>query len=105
MSNCRSGCREQNHESYAECLQSANVRTAATLNSNLAPAWDTTKKELAAYKNARANGIQPAGTSMAKIRAAEQASRQLGRPYDGDTMPPANLIVNKNTAKFVNTEE
>jgi hypothetical protein len=105
MSNCRSGCREQNHDSYAECLQSANVRTAATINSNMSIAWDTTKKELAAYKTARANGIQPAGTSMQKIREAERASQALGRPYDGDTMPPANLIVNKNTAKFVNTED
>lgn len=105
MSNCRSGCIEQNHESYAECLQSANVRTAATINSNLALAWDTTKKELSAYRSARANGIQPAGTSMAKIRDAENASKMLGRPYNSETMPPANMIVSKNTAKFVNTED
>jgi hypothetical protein len=40
-----------------------------------------------------------------KVREAESASRALGRPYDADTMPPANMIVNKNTARFVNASD
>lgn len=101
---CRSGCRTKDHSSYAECLRAASVQTQAVLTSPLAETYDKTKRDLAAYRTARANGIQPAGTTLAKVRDAEQASRMLGRPYNADTMPPANMIVNKNTARFVNAE-
>lgn len=67
--------------------------------------WDKTKRDLAAYRAARANGIQPEGTTVEKVREAETASRRLGRPYDANTMPPANLIVNKNAARFVNASD
>lgn len=100
--NCRSGCPTKNHGSYAECLQSANVRVAATINSPMSFAWDKTRTDTAAYAAARRNGIQPEGTTVEKVRAAEDASRVLGRPYNAETMPPANMIVNKNTARLVN---
>lgn len=67
--------------------------------------WSKTKRDLAAYKTARANGIQPEGTTVEKVREAEAATRRLGRPYDANTMPPANMIVNKNTARFVNASD
>ena len=54
-------------------------------------------RELDAYKEARAQGIQPNGTSMQKIQEAVKASETLGRPYDGNKMPPAKAI-NKTTA-------
>jgi hypothetical protein len=53
--------------------------------------------ELNAYKEARAQGIQPNGTSMAKIQEAVKASEVLGKPYNGNKMPPAKAI-NKQTA-------
>jgi hypothetical protein len=53
--------------------------------------------ELNAYKEARAQGIQPNGTSMAKIQEAVKASEVLGKPYNGNKMPPAKSI-NKQTA-------
>ena len=53
--------------------------------------------ELDAYKAARAQGIQPNGTSMAKIQEAVRASEVLGKPYDGNKMAPAKSI-NKKTA-------
>jgi hypothetical protein len=53
--------------------------------------------ELDAYKAARAQGIQPNGTSMAKIQEAVRASEVLGKPYDGNKMAPAKQI-NKKTA-------
>ena len=40
--------------------------------------WD---KELALYRSARAQGIQPEGTSTAKIRKAIDASNQTGIAY------------------------
>lgn len=67
--------------------------------------WSKTKRDLAAYRAARANGIQPEGTSVEKVREAETATRRLGRPYDANTDPPANLIVNKNAARFVNASD
>jgi hypothetical protein len=57
-------------------------------------------KELDAYKEARANGIQPAGTSMKKIQEAVQASETLGRPYNAEKMPPARHI-NKKSAEVM----
>ena len=55
-------------------------------------------KELDAYKEARAQGIQPAGTSMQKIQEAVKASETLGRAYDAGKMPPAKSINNKSAA-------
>ena len=51
--------------------------------------------ELKAYEDARRQGIQPNGTSMAQIQAAHKASEALGKPYDGDTMPKAHQINQK----------
>lgn len=105
MSVCRSGCREQSHSSYAECLQAANIGIGAGVSSPAQFAIDKTKKDLKAYQTARANGIQPGGTTIEKVREAEAASKALGRPYNAETMPPANMIVNKNTARFVNASD
>ena len=51
--------------------------------------------ELSAYREARAQGIQPAGTRMHDIEAAHKASETLGRAYDADTMPKAKDINHK----------
>lgn len=48
--------------------------------------------ELDAYADARAQGIQPAGTRMGQIKAAIEASDTLGRAYDAGTMPKAEKI-------------
>jgi hypothetical protein len=51
--------------------------------------------ELDAYKNARAQGMQPGGTSMAHIEAAYTASENLGKAYNSETMPKAHKITKK----------
>ena len=54
---------------------------AGEANSNLnisAKKWD---KELQAYRNARAQGIQPDGTSMKQIEKAVKISNQTGKAY------------------------
>lgn len=56
--------------------------------------------ELQAYRDARAQGIQPAGTTMRHIQEAHQASETLGKPYNADTMPRAKSI-NKKTAEVM----
>lgn len=40
--------------------------------------------ELSEYANARAQGIQPAGTSLAKTRQALDASDRLGVAFNAD---------------------
>lgn len=51
--------------------------------------------ELDAYRQARAQGIQPAGTSMAAVKEAYRASETIGKAYDADSMPATNLIHKK----------
>ena len=51
--------------------------------------------ELKAYKEARAQGIQPAGTTRAHVEQAYEASVKLGKAYDADTMPKAQDITTK----------
>ena len=48
--------------------------------------------ELNAYKEARAQGIQPAGTTHKHIQQAYAASEALNKPYNADTMPTAKNI-------------
>lgn len=55
----------------------------------------STKKhnaELEAYRQARKQGIQPAGTTMKKIQEAHRASEVLGEPYKAGQMPAAKHI-------------
>ena len=49
-------------------------------NTGATKAWDG---ELQAYRDARSQGIQPSGTTMAKIREAEEISQRTGQAYKG----------------------
>ena len=60
--------------------------------------WDN---ELQRYRDARSQGIQPAGTTMDKIVAAEKASENLGRAYNAEKDPNAKTI-DKKTANVIN---
>jgi len=51
--------------------------------------------ELQAYRDARAQGIQPSGTTMRDIVAAHKASEVLGKAYNADTMPKTKDINQK----------
>jgi hypothetical protein len=91
--NCRTGCSEKNHESYIECLKASNLQIntgdAGRAENMTAKKWDG---ELEAYRKARAEGIQPAGTSMSAINQAKAASDKMGAAYNADTMPSADKI-------------
>jgi hypothetical protein len=58
-------------------------------------AWDN---ELKAYEHARAQGIQPSGTSMKAIREATAASEAMGTPYSADTAGVSANKITKQTA-------
>lgn len=51
--------------------------------------------ELQAYRDARDQGIRPAGTTMRDIQQAHEASEVLGTAYNSETMPKAGQINNK----------
>lgn len=50
------------------------------------------QSRLNAYANAKAQGIQPGGTTPEKVQAAITASEALNRPYNAEKMPPAQKI-------------
>lgn len=98
---CRSGCPTQDHESWAACAKASNISVTATINSPKQGMFEQTKKELSAYRQLRADGIQPEGTTMEKITAAREATERLGRAYNAEKDPPASLITTKAAAAFV----
>lgn len=55
-------------------------------------AWDS---RLNGYADAKAQGIQPGGTTPEKVRAAYEASETLNRPYNAEKMPPAHKVNDK----------
>lgn len=83
---CSSGCKTKDHESWGECVRAKNARIAYA-NSAGGNDYTAQKKwdaELQAYRDARAQGVQPDGTTMPKIEAALKASDKAGRAYGRD---------------------
>lgn len=82
MTKCSSGCPTQNHKTYGECLKAKSLQINPNVNDNYNKAQAKTNAELSAYRNARAQGIAPAGTSMNQVRQAEEMSQRMGQAYD-----------------------
>lgn len=62
-------------------MRSKNLNLNPNLsNTGASKAWDA---ELDAYRNARRQGIQPAGTTMQKIREADEISQRTGVAFKG----------------------
>ena len=83
MSNCTSGCPLQTCESYAACLKGKGVKVAYC-NSAGGADYTTQKnwdKNLADYKSARDQGIQPSGTTPQAIDRAVRISDATGTAY------------------------
>jgi hypothetical protein len=76
MSNCRSGCKTQDHANWGECAKAANFSITDPLSS---AASKLANKELDAYRNARKNGIQPASTKLKDIEKAVRMSDKAGK--------------------------
>lgn len=82
---CRTGCPTQDHANWGECLRASNLEFG-TGDANSAVTMPKRKfeAELQAYRDARRQGIQPTGTSMAKIQQAVELSNKVGKAFDGD---------------------
>jgi len=81
---CRTGCPTQDHESWGACLRASKLkigycRSHEGFDSSREKLWQT---ELTDYRSARAQGIQPAGTTTAKIREAVDISEATGKAFD-----------------------
>ena len=83
---CRSGCPTQDHANWGECLRASNL-VFGTGDANSAATMPKKKfeAELQAYRDARKQGIQPTGTSMAKVQQAVELSNKVGKAFDGDS--------------------
>ena len=84
--NCTSGCRTRDHRSYHDCLRAKNPQTylaapSRGLDGSAQKRWDA---ELDRYHEARRQGIQPDGTTMARIVDAERRSDEAGAAYGRD---------------------
>lgn len=91
--------RERTHPEFVEGCFGCKVGTLelspGDASSNKLMSSKKFNSELEAYKAARAQGIQPAGTTMTKIQEAHRASEVLGEAYKADSMPPAKHINKK----------
>lgn len=80
---CRTGCLTRDHDSYASCLRAGAPRI---LYANSAKGFDMTterkwNRDIDAYKAARAEGLQPAGTARHHVEAAKAISDATGSAY------------------------
>lgn len=80
---CRTGCPTQGCESYAACLRGSGIKVAYC---NSANGLDATREkrwrsELQGYRDAKAQGIQPDGTTRQAIDKANRISDLTGRAY------------------------
>ena len=95
----------QSHPEFVEGCFGCKITTlelgTGDANSRAAMPKRKWESELVRYKEARRQGIQPAGTTMDKIIAAEKASENLGRAYNAEKDPNAKAI-DKATANAIN---
>lgn len=79
---CRTGCPTGGHQSWGACARAANLKVAycgiGGGDATKQRKWD---KELQAYRSVRAEGIQPAGTSMRKINQAKTMADRTGTAW------------------------
>jgi len=87
---------EHFHTEYVEGCFACKVKTlelnpgdASRVNSMPQKKWD---KELADYRSARKQGIQPAGTTRKHIDEAIAASDRSGMAFNADTMGSAKTM-------------
>ena len=80
---CRTGCPTGDHKSWGECArESVNFAPWYSQDSQKGKAWHG---ELADYRAAKKQGIQPASTRSRDIKAAVDLSRAADRPFNAGT--------------------
>lgn len=82
----------EGHLTFGECLRAKHVsfpgvfatrsQGAGSGDRDRQKAWD---KELDAFRDARKQGVLPAGTKMPQIKAAMEMSDREGKAFQADT--------------------
>lgn len=80
---CTTGCPTQDCESYGACLKGKSARvaycnSAGGMDYSSQKRWD---RELSAYKDARAEGLQPSGTKLHQVENAKRISDATGTAF------------------------
>ena len=81
---CATSCPTKDHATFGECLRSQKqmigyANSANGMDLTQQKRWD---KDLDFYKNARAQGVQPAGTKRVQVERALEISNATGKAYD-----------------------
>lgn len=77
---CSSGCPTKTHSTYGECMREKTPRTVG-LDGQDRSAQKKLDSTLDAYRDARRQGIQPAGTDAASVRRAVELSDRTGQAW------------------------
>lgn len=87
MSETRCTC-GQGHATFGACIRAKNLKVAycASWKNFDYTRAKKTESELDAYKSARDQGVQPAGTRLSQTRAALDTSDQMGAAFNASTM-------------------
>lgn len=78
-----------NHDTFGACMRAKHIRVGYCQSARGldATAQRNNERELALYKSAREQGVQPAGTRTHQIRYALDQSDQTGRAFDAAVGP------------------
>lgn len=73
---CSSNCTTKDHRTFGECLRAKNLQLNPNLfDTGASKAWD---RELEDFRDAKSQGINPHGTTRAKIDEAVRISNETG---------------------------
>lgn len=82
----------QGHQTFGACMRAKNIRVSycqSWKNFDYTRARSN-EKELAEYRHAREQGIQPAGTTLQSVRKALDVSDRTGTAFDAAN--PASFL-------------
>lgn len=83
--NCRTGCRTRDHLSWGECARAASLKIGycgqGGGDKTSQQKWDS---ELNHYYGALAQGVEPEGTTRAKVDEALKISEKTGVAYNAN---------------------
>lgn len=79
---CSSSCVTRDHLTWGECTRAKGLQLKPNLSdTTTTKKWD---KELSDYREAVRQGVNPAGTTQAKVDSAMRISEATGVAYDAD---------------------
>lgn len=77
--NCASACLTKDHYTFGECVRSKDLQIQPNIMGGQVNRAG--ESELQAYRDARSQGIHPAGTTKAKVEEAVRISQETGKAY------------------------